>query len=83
MEDIYKVVYSMLSQNDTEYLTIIQDDKDELYRIVSLTYHSMFSGFSEDSDMTFKTWDDAVKYLNNLRYNNKVSSIDKVVIDLD
>ena len=33
--------------------------------------------------MTFKTWSDAVIYLNNLKYNDKVSSIDKVVIDLD
>lgn len=68
---------------DTEYVTIILDDKSELYRIVSLSYHQVFSGFDEDADMAFKTWSDAVIYLNNLKYNDKVSSIDKVVIDLD
>lgn len=83
MEDIYKIVYSNHCMGDTEYVTIILDDKSELYHIISLSYHRMFSGFDGDDDMAFKTWSDAVIYLNNLKYNNKVSSIDKVVIDLD
>lgn len=83
MEDIYKIVYSSPCMSDTEYVTIILDDKSELYRIISLSYHRVISGFDGDGDMTFKTWSDAVSYLNNLKYNDKVSSVDKVVIDLD
>lgn len=83
MEDIYKIVYSNHCMSDTEYVTIILDDKSELYRIVSLSYHRVFSGFDEDDNMTFKTWSDAVNYLNNLKYNDKVSSVDNINIDLD
>ena len=39
MEDIYKIVYSNHCMGDTEYVTIILDDKSELYHIVSLSYH--------------------------------------------
>lgn len=83
MEDIYKIVYSNHCMSDTEYVTIILDDKSELYRIVSLSYHRVFSGSDGDGDMTFKTWSDAVNYLNNLKYNDKVSSVDNINIDLD
>lgn len=83
MEDIYKIVYSNHCMSDTEYVTIILDDKSELYRIVSLSYHRVFTGFDGDGDMTFKTWSDAVNYLNNLKYNDKVSSVDNISIDLD
>lgn len=83
MEDIYKIVYSNHCMSDTEYVTIILDDKSELYHIVSLSYHQVFSGFDGDDDMTFKTWSDAVNYLNSLKYSDKVSSVDNINIDLD
>ena len=82
MDDIYKIIYNDSSINDTEYVTIIMDSVNELYHIISLTYHREFVGVKGNWCETFATWRDASNYLYSLKYSESVSDVRRIVIKL-